>query len=261
MAAELNFSDLAGLLTELLGNPSADTHWFRGHGCQHRKLLPSLYRRLSGDTLPSILLTETRLITRFRQTSLPLWPEGYPQSDWEHLFAMQHYGVPTRLLDWSQNALTALYFAADHDPERCECGTRDCVPTLWMLKPAEFNRNNPRLHGMPVSILTSTDPALESWRPGSSEPQLAPAPVAIYGTYNSRRIAAQQGAFTVAGKDVTPLDESPGSTVDGVLAKYQISCSHEELREKLRLLGVSEATIYPEMTGLAREITATEVGR
>lgn len=83
--------------------------WFRGHQCSDFSLTPSLYREIA--SFDTAIQRERRLITRFRQRSLPFWPAGYPQTDWEHLFAMQHNGVPTRLLDWSENLMVALYFA------------------------------------------------------------------------------------------------------------------------------------------------------
>ena len=55
-----------------------DRRWFRGQGCHHRRLLPSLCRRMpTGATTNDVIDTEAKLIIRFRQRSLPWWPEGH----------------------------------------------------------------------------------------------------------------------------------------------------------------------------------------
>ena len=41
----------------------------------------------------------------FDSVASAYWPAGYPQNDWEHFFAMQHFGMPPRLLDWTENLL------------------------------------------------------------------------------------------------------------------------------------------------------------
>ena len=53
---------------------------------------------------------EKLLLARFQQRSIPFHSRSLADS-WEWLFFMQHYGVPTRLLDWSESPLMALFFA------------------------------------------------------------------------------------------------------------------------------------------------------
>lgn len=254
--------DVAALVRHLLETHTGGVRWFRGQGCHHRPLKSSLARRLSPYSPNELLRKEQRLITRFRQRSLPLWPEGYPQVDWEHLFAMQHFGVPTRLLDWSENALVGVYFAADHDPRRCECETGECLPTLWVLDPIALNRKNSRLdgYGESLSVMATSDDALDPWSPGTEETRFAPWPVAIYGTHNSPRIVAQQGTFTVSGKKDAPLEAAP-AVVDneGVLEQITIAVDRLSIMRQLKILGVSRATVFPDLTGLAHDITSGEL--
>src|SRR5262245_21675510 len=72
--------------------------WFRGCARESYSLLPSLFRFASGVD------AERQLHEEFRAF--------LPQiSGWSTLFHMQHHFVPTRLLDWTANFNTALYFA------------------------------------------------------------------------------------------------------------------------------------------------------
>lgn len=254
--------DLAGLLTHLLTDASDHVLWFRGQGCERRSLTPSLPRKLTPYSASALIEMERRLITRFRQRSLPFWPEGYPQTDWEHLFAMQHFGVPTRLLDWSESVVMAAFFAADHDPSRCECELGTCKPTVWVLDPVELNRRNSRLdgYGDAISILATTDSAIEPWSPGTEETRFAPRPIALYGTHNSARIVAQQGTFTVAGKVNAPLENAPAvAENDGVLEKIVVGASHVDLMRSLRVLGVTRAAVYPDLASLSIDISNMEL--
>ncbi len=253
--------DLSALLTHLLANADDQVRWFRGQGCDARSLTPSLLRKIDPYTPSKMLETEQRLITRFRQRSLPFWPEGYPQTNWEHLFAMQHFGVPTRLLDWSENAMTAAFFAADHDPTRCECSRGSCHPTVWVLDPVALNRHNPRFdgYGEAMTILATSDQALDAWAPGTEETRFAPRAVALYGTHNSARIAAQQGTFTVSGKENESLDVTPAVAGHNVLEKITMETSHEDLMKSLRTLGVTRAAVYPDLTSLSIDISSMEL--
>lgn len=255
--------DIPALLSLVLSLTPEKQFWFRGQGCASYGLTPSIWRRLKplhgqAEVQSSqVLEVETRLLTRFRQRSLPYWPAGYPQSDWEHLFAMQHYGLPTRLLDWTGNLLMGVYFSLDHKVDECSCGTAACQPTIWVLDPVKLNRTNPRLDGLPVGVLATSDKLLEQWEPGVIDTQFAPAPVAIYGTYNSERIAAQHGAFTVSGKTIRPLDEV--ATQDGVLHKIVLTGDRSVIQRQLQLMGVSRSTVYPGLAELAQDIANEEI--
>lgn len=200
---------------------------------------------------------EKRLLTRFRQRSLPYWPAGYPQSDWEHLFAMQHYGVPTRLLDWTTNLLMGVFFALDHDPSKCECSRGACCPTVWILDPIKLNGENSRLHGIPVEILATSDKHAENWEPGVSETLFGPSPVAIHGTYNSDRIAAQHGSFTAGGKSLEPLDDIV--TDPTILHKFVLTAKPKDILDQLRLLGISRSVAYPGLAEMALDIASEEI--
>jgi hypothetical protein len=261
--AEHVVNDIPELISQTLKMSPEKQFWFRGQGCEKRDLSPSIWRKikpLSGHTQVQshqVLEVEVRLLTRFRQRSLPYWPAGYPQNDWEHLFAMQHFGLPTRLLDWTGNLLMAVYFAMDHNVDTCECGTKACRPAIWIVDPVKLNRSNPRLDGLPVGILATSDKLLEQWQPGVADTQFAPSPVAIYGTYNSDRIAAQHGSFTVAGKAMQPLNEI--TTAEDSLTKVILSGDATNIRRQLALLGITRSTVYPGLAELAIDIANEEI--
>lgn len=259
---EITAKTLLEFLDHALQVAQGGVRWFRGQGCATRTLTPSLMRKAKARDAAEMLQVESRLLTRFRQRSLPFWPEGYPQSPWEHLFAMQHVRIPTRLLDWTENALVAAYFAADHDPARCECKTQACRPTVWVLDPIAFNQANPRFsgYGSSITILTTTEDITDPWRPGAEALVMAPDPIAIYGTHNSARIVAQQGTFTVSGKEATPLEElSLVTNSSDILTKIELDVAATELLNQLEVLGIHRSTVFPDLEGLGVDITKAEI--
>ena len=83
---------------------------FRGIGKASYTLLPSLYRHPSTTDVAELIELEGNILTRFRHRSIP-YQDRPLSNDWELLFLMQHFGIPTRLLDWTENPFIALYFA------------------------------------------------------------------------------------------------------------------------------------------------------
>ena len=92
--------------------------WFRGHINADWKLTPKLYRK------PFIGADENEIRHEFQSRALQLIQTRLPANKWEWYFLMQHYGVPTRLLDWTENALIAMYFAVEDQIGRASCRER-----------------------------------------------------------------------------------------------------------------------------------------
>jgi hypothetical protein len=228
--------------------------WFRGLSRSTHTLTPKLMR--DGESIDSVFERERRLLTRFRQRSLAYWPSGYPQNDWEHMFAMQHYGMPTRLLDWSENLFVAAHFAFG-DP----ADNNDGTPAIWCLDPVAWNRATPVLseYGDTIHVLTTADDEAEAYRPETVK-RRGKSPVAIFGTHNSQRIVAQRGTFMVWGNDPQAL-EIFADQMNVTLWRFEVQGKRTELANSLRALGFGETMVFPEMSTLAIELTRTEAWR
>ena len=142
-------------------------------------------------------------MTRFRQRSIPYHSRSLTD-DWDTLFFMQHYGVPTRLLDWTENPLIALHFAlmgASMRPTKSGKPAFASNAAVWVLDPVEWNRHALRHVSFEGGVLTPDDEVLKGYRPIPKFAGMHNQPVALYGAHNSARIVAQQGVFTIFGRD------------------------------------------------------------
>jgi FRG domain len=224
--------------------------WFRGVNNVGYPLVPRLYR--SDSEVADLLALEQEMLAEFRSRSRPLLTSEMA-SDWEYLFVMQHYGVPTRLLDWSENALFALYFALSAAEEKG-------YPTdaaVWILDPAVWNSEvvpGMKPPGNPVCV---DDAVLSDYEPGRELDGMAERAAAMWGLYNNPRIAAQRGVFSVLGRDKRSIQDvfEDGDFPDTTLCRLRLpQDALGEMNEQLRLLGFRESMIYPDLGGLATEI-------
>jgi hypothetical protein len=179
------------------------------------------------------------------------------------LFFMQHYGVPTRLLDWTENPFIALFFAVTSCPlsRNVKGGvTSLSFPTdaaVWILDPAAWNEHALRHQGFHGGILAGSDDALQGYKPMTRFADMNVNPVALYGAHNSPRIVAQRGAFTIAGQGLRGMEQefdSEGfpktSLIKVVLGKTVL----EGIRKSVFQYGMTESTVFPDLGGLAAEI-------
>ncbi|MDF0676600.1 MAG: FRG domain-containing protein [Nitrospira sp.] len=217
--------------------------WFRGHADASWGLVPGLYRS------PFNRVDEDQYRHEFRLRAHPFLNEAtyYPRSDWDFYFLMQHHGLPTRLLDWSESALISLYFAVQRSPLDSQSGA------VWMLDPWQLNKHVAQIGDR----LTAYDNhrikqyLWPIWK--KRDAHLPEGPAAFEPSHNSKRIAAQRGKFTIHGKSHRGLDTyRPLSTG---LVKIVISPSaKQKIRRQLATAGMTEGTIFPDLSGLSREI-------
>jgi len=228
--------------------------WFRGISCSTHSLKPKICR--DGKPEDEVFDRETRLLTRFRQRSMAYWTSGYPQTDWEHLFAMQHFGMPTRLLDWSENLFVSCHFALNESPSHSHDGS--CIPVIWCVDPIAWNRSTAALsgYGDAIHVLTTAAEELEAYQPRTTRKRLK-SPIAMYGSHNSDRIVAQRGTFMVWGKDVRSLEEIVEEQSVNMW-KIILTGEREDMSESLRHLGFSETMVFPELTSLSTELNRME---
>jgi hypothetical protein len=235
------------------------TIWYRGCGKAGHPLLPSLYRHQRLKTPDQLADLERKLMTRFRQRSVPYHSRSLTD-DWDALFFMQHYGVPTRLLDWTENPLIALHFALMGAPKKVTKSgilTFQSDAAVWMLDPVAWNRHALRHVRFAGEVLTPDDEDIKGYRPIPQFAGMNSQPVALYGAHNSARIVAQQGVFTIFGRDAKPMDDvfMADNFPANCLTKIVLSKSViRPLRKSLLNQGITESVVFPDLEGLAREL-------
>jgi hypothetical protein len=94
--------------------------WFRGESKDHGHLVPKLYRNIENDKINEQQDKERNFYLEFQRRARAFAPAIAPDDIWTWYFLIQHYGGPTRLLDWTQDATVALFFALDTEHNSTE---------------------------------------------------------------------------------------------------------------------------------------------
>jgi hypothetical protein len=164
---------------------------------------------------------------------------------------MQHYGVPTRLLDWTENPLVALFFAI-HDNYEEHDGA------VWVLDPDWLNQQTKKL-GVSGAMLPDWKeaqpylPSLETAFSGSKVRR--ESPVAIEPLQIDRRIAAQKSRFVIFGTCKDMADLKCTRLPKASLVKLTIKKDHiASLRRELERVGITISALFPDLEGLSQEI-------
>jgi hypothetical protein len=234
-------SSLLDALRHLTPDVGVTLWWFRGHSCSDYRLVPGVYRKYSRQT-------ERLLLHRFIQgapTRCAKCPSLEDYAGW--LSLMQHYGLPTRLLDWTASPLFAAYFAVAHKPEPDKDGA------IWMLVPSQLNQSSlgtehiPWLHGNDAERFVNP-PFVGGDNAGGA--------IAVVAPEIDVRMTVQQGTFTIHG-DTTPLENN--ANANSFLIKFIIPKEAKPtVTKELQVLAIRKSTLFPDLANLADELSQDE---
>lgn len=246
--------------------------YFRGHKEHYRAVTPSIGRN-------GLLESEDKLFREFILRN-PDEFEG-TRSTFQILAKMQHYGLPTRLLDISSNPLISLFFAVEEDEKT---NTLDGELVIFSI-PQNFikyydsdtvsvvsniaKRPFKKLNVCRVSRKITKEEDKQQWLKRFNDiPHIKYLLHEIkdekpYFTHviekdhlqsiwcvkpllNNRRIIKQDGAFLLFGLNGSK-EKLAEYKSDAFVPKCYRVTNKVELREQLELLGVSKDKIYPEL--------------
>ncbi len=215
--------------------------WFRGHIQHEWQLVPTAHRKPVG--LESQFANHFRLRAPSMTTSCP---EHKDYVSWLPL--MQHYGVPTRLLDWTESLLVAAFFAIPSE-------TSTSNAAIWILAPGELNRSS---IGYLIPFLTDEriTPVVNAAFLGKSFSDNQ-HPVAVLAPRTDQRMAAQLGNYTIHG-DLKALEMHPNAK--DFLRKVVIPAkAQDKIRADLSVSGIRRSSLFPDLSNLAKEISELTV--
>jgi hypothetical protein len=174
-----------------------------------------------------------------------------PHEEWEWIFLMQHHRAFTRLLDWTESPLTALYFAVAGSKSTKSDAAVWCLDPVALNSEAKFD-----FEFTPEIPAFGRDKVLDSYLPSHVHEGSAKLnPVAIMGPRNTQRMAAQLGTFTIVHRERIPIEEIGNQEHAW---RWVIPASAKSIiSDELAHLGVSSLMVFPDLdrvAELSREI-------
>ena len=258
---------------EKIGSNGGKEKWYRGQSkCEYR-LSPSALRNVyaiedqrgnkletpqrddvcsGSNNLVAYLPVDTMVDEFSKKAADCLEYNAKTNVEWECI--AQHYGIPTRLLDWTTNALNALFFAVGDCPmgKTEEDDIRNFIDSngfesgggaVFVIDPLEINKMTVPIKNFdknPIILDAIEDAEIIDYCLRNIIP-----PVCFSGFNKEKRISRQAGKFTTTGTLVWPMDyySELQKRITKIFIPYTV---YELLQHQLSVLGITHDTIYVE---------------
>lgn len=158
---------------------------------------------------------ERAVFAMFKQQARAYLPSS-PESDLQWLAIAQHFGLPTRLLDWTDSLLVAAWFAVEQG------GAKNADSAIWVTR--GVSAIAPDYAG---EVLTLAEP--QCYRP----PHISP------------RIVVQGSVFVICPK---PTDELALPFVRKIVIKRETEFT---IKKRLNACGINRRRLFPDLGGLS----------
>lgn len=246
--------------------------YFRGHSDKNYLLKPSIYRS------QRLIANENKIFKEFILRT----PSDFlnEKSALEKLVKMQHYGLPTRLLDITTNPLVALYFACNEKSKQdgkvlafkvptddIKYYDSDTVSIIANIAKRSSKFSIEKIRNLNLTVFNEQEELgylLHEIKEEKSYFQNIILPtdiervVAVKVKQNNNRIIKQSGVFLIFGID--GKKNLPAKIPDDWIINLELkgvdfeinNNSKDNIIEELNLLGINEATLFPELENQAK---------
>jgi hypothetical protein len=255
--------------------------FYRGHSDANYRLMPSVFRTDAAG-VPLYRDSEHEMFREILISNSFDFREDH--SSLERLVRMQHYSLPTRLLDITANPLIALFFAVWSDTKRQTAGevilffvqrtkikyfdsdTASCLANLALMGASERDQ-------IKFEVLSAGDLSDDLVNHFNAQPQIQRllhyianekpyfkprilpndlrSVICVKSKRSNDRISSQSGAFLLFGHDVVLSEDG---TDEIAVQRIRIENKEAILRD-LELLNITESTVFPYIENSARDIS------